>query len=72
MRAVCESNEFSSGIVKQTVVPLPTLLSTQIRPPCASTIALQMASPRPTPSWGLARLWLNFSKTYGTWSREIP
>jgi hypothetical protein len=50
MRLALESCASSIGIVKQTVVPDGSPLSAQIRPPCASTIALQIASPSPTPS----------------------
>src|SRR6516164_4471065 len=35
------------GIVNLKVLPLPNSLSTQIRPPCASTTILQKVSPRP-------------------------
>src|SRR6266545_1294622 len=38
-----------SGSSTRKVVPLPSLLSTVIRPPCASTMALTIASPRPVP-----------------------
>src|SRR5262245_40008625 len=37
------------GRVKKKVVPLPTTLSTQIRPPCNSTSARVIASPSPVP-----------------------
>ena len=39
----------SIGMVKQKMLPLPTSLSTQIRPPCASTRPLQSVSPSPIP-----------------------
>ncbi len=38
-----------TGIVKPTVVPSPTVLSTQILPPCASTSPLEMNKPNPLP-----------------------
>ena len=38
-----------AGSEKQKVAPLPSVLSTQIRPPWASTIILQMTKPRPVP-----------------------
>src|SRR5688572_20678247 len=38
---------WSSGRCKVKVVPAPSLLVTVICPPCASTMALQMARPRP-------------------------
>src|SRR5215831_1172679 len=37
------------------VEPLPKVDSTQIRPPCISTICLAMASPRPVPPLALVR-----------------
>src|SRR5262245_23701491 len=47
------------------VEPLPTIDSTQMRPPCISTICLAMASPRPVPPFALVRelsIWWNCSK----------
>src|SRR5262249_51870362 len=38
-----------SGIVKRNVDPLPSSLSTQIRPPCISTNFLAMLRPSPVP-----------------------
>ena len=40
-----------STIVKWNVLPLPTSLSTQIRPPISSTSRVEMASPRPVPPY---------------------
>jgi len=40
----------ATGIVKKKVLPWPTSLSTQILPPCASTIPFTMKRPRPVPS----------------------
>jgi len=37
------------GIVKEKVVPRPSVLSTQIRPPWASTMPLVMGRPSPAP-----------------------
>lgn len=37
------------GIVKKNVEPRPSVLSTQIRPPCASTRPFAMDNPRPVP-----------------------
>src|SRR5262245_58938435 len=37
------------------VEPLPSVDSTQMRPPCISTICLAMARPRPVPPWALVR-----------------
>src|SRR5262249_39087652 len=39
----------SRGTSKMKVAPLPASLSTQMRPRCCSTMALEMASPRPVP-----------------------
>jgi hypothetical protein len=47
------------------VEPLPNVDSTQIRPPCISTICLAMASPRPVPPLALVfelSTWWNWSK----------
>ncbi len=44
-------NAALAGNVKQTVAPLPRVLSIQMRPPCRSTIRLQMARPIPVPSY---------------------
>lgn len=38
-----------SGSSTWNVVPRPSRLSTQMRPPCFSTMPLQMNSPRPIP-----------------------
>lgn len=40
------------GIVKKNVLPWPLVLSTQTRPPWASTIPLTMGSPKPAPERG--------------------
>src|SRR2546428_6808846 len=63
------------GRVKWTVVPLPKSLSTQIRPPCASTTFLASASPRPLPAkvfFAYARPWYKRSKICGKSSGRIP
>ena len=39
----------ASGSVKKNVLPTPTALSTQMRPPWTSTIPLAIDSPRPVP-----------------------
>src|SRR5262245_53535657 len=47
------------------VAPWPRVDSTQMRPPCISTISLAMASPRPVPPLALVlelSIWWNFSK----------
>ena len=50
VRCVCvRGGSYSEGIVKLNVEPLPGSDSTQMRPPCLSTIFLQMASPIPVP-----------------------
>jgi hypothetical protein len=48
----------------KTVLPFPSSLSTQMRPPCASTIFLQIARPKPVP------LRLNFALP-STWTVEF-
>ncbi len=45
----------SGGRLKLKVLPLPTLLSNQMRPPWRSTISLEMCSPSPAPS--ILRAW---------------
>src|SRR5262245_46715272 len=47
------SAKIGSSIWK--VAPSPSVDSTQMRPPCISTICLAMASPRPVPPWALVR-----------------
>jgi hypothetical protein len=37
-------------MVNEKVLPFPSVLSTVIRPPCASTASLQKARPRPVPT----------------------
>ena len=41
---------FVERSVKENVLPLPSAVSTHMRPPCASTISLAMQSPSPAPS----------------------
>lgn len=47
-----------AGMVNQKVLPCPSLLSIQMRPPCASTTILQNVSPSPVlilrPPWRLS------------------
>ena len=43
----------TAGSVKKNVVPLPTSDSTQILPPCCSTIRLQLADPVPVLGYSL-------------------
>jgi hypothetical protein len=45
----------AAGKVKRMVVPCPSSLSAEIRPPMAPTRCLTMASPRPVPPTSLAR-----------------
>lgn len=51
----CAISNYQAGLPGRAivnVVPTPNLLSTQIRPPCASTSDLAIASPNPdSPSW---------------------
>src|SRR5216683_2935085 len=63
------------GNVKVNVDPVPSLLSTQIRPPCSSTNFLASVSPRPVPSCFLASslpTWRNSSKMAAWSSGAIP
>src|SRR5262249_50660119 len=60
------------GIVKENVVPFPGVLSTQIRPPWASTMPLVMGSPSPAPSRRGLVACQNRSKTRGTSSGAMP
>ena len=56
------------GSEKEKVLPRPTSLSTQMRPPWCSTISLQMGRPRPVPlglSVRVSPTCLNRSKTLG-------
>ena len=50
-RSLVAAFAFESGIVKYTVVPAPGVETNQIRPPWASTMRLQIASPRPVPGY---------------------
>ena len=55
----------STGIVKEKVCPCRASLSTQMRPPWASTTILQKVRPRPVDIFGRAlrvSTWPNFSK----------
>jgi polyhydroxybutyrate depolymerase len=45
----CSPSVDAVGTVKKKVVPTEILLSTQIRPPCSSTIPLTIGSPNPAP-----------------------
>jgi len=44
------------GRAKVNELPIPSTLSTQMRPPCSSTIPLAMDRPRPMPSKRRVRL----------------
>ena len=46
----CHGYAGRAGRVNTNVLPLPSSLSTQIRPPCSSTRRFDSASPRPVPS----------------------
>ena len=61
--------------VKQKVEPLPSSLSTQIRPPIISTSFFEMARPRPAPpycSWSGTPAWTKLSKIVSTISAGMP
>src|SRR6266545_875861 len=62
------------GSVKVNVLPWPGVLSTQIRPPCASISLRQIDSPRPLPCFSPRRpwTWRNSSKISGSCSGAIP
>src|SRR5205085_12063565 len=47
--ALSGSPTFAAGTLKWNVLPWPGTLSTQMRPPCCSTMPLQITSPRPVP-----------------------
>src|SRR5262249_25922891 len=54
-----------TGSSMRNVDPLPSVDSTQMRPPCISTICLAMARPNPVPPLALVielSIWWNFSK----------
>src|SRR5579859_6860399 len=55
------------GTVNWKFEPSPTLLSTQILPPCSSTIWRLMARPRPVPTTWLVRLLSNRSYRLNSW-----
>src|SRR5437773_7133576 len=63
------------GTVKKKVDPLPSSLSTQIRPPCISTSRFVMLSPRPVPPNSrviAASTWRNSANTFSTSSLGMP
>lgn len=53
-----------AGILKWNVLPTPAALSTPILPPCASTMALAIASPSPAPSTVRPRLRQNVEQEW--------
>src|SRR6185369_11301005 len=55
--------------------PLPRVDSTQMRPPCISTICLEIARPKPVPPLALVlelSTWWNCSNTRVSWSGGMP
>jgi hypothetical protein len=60
------------GSEKENVVPFPCVLSTQMRPPCASTMPRAIASPSPVPFRSVRRACQNRSKTRGRCSGGMP
>src|SRR5438034_4990760 len=63
------------GTVKKKVDPLPSSLSTQMRPPCSSTRRFVMLSPSPVPPSSrviAASTWRNSAKTFSTSSLGMP
>src|ERR671936_312515 len=62
-----------TGRVKRNVLPRPTSLSTQSRPPCSSTSFRESGRPRPVPSARLpSEVCSNSSKIVSNSSAEIP
>jgi hypothetical protein len=57
------------GKAKENVVPFPSLLSTEMVPPWASTSLLQMANPNPVPLGFVVK---NGVKSFPMFSFEIP
>ena len=47
--ALVRGFDHASGKLNENSAPSPALLLTRIRPPCASTMPLAIASPRPAP-----------------------
>src|SRR5207302_4699254 len=65
-RAVSLPARTRMGSVKWNVLPFPTSLSTQIRPPCRVMRRLEIASPSPVPPYRRVvelSAWRNSSKT---------
>src|SRR5438034_1247696 len=63
------------GTVKKKVDPLPSSLSTQMRPPCSSTSRFVILSPSPVPPYSrviAASTWRNSAKTFSTSSLGMP
>src|SRR5918999_1042424 len=59
--------ETGTGSVNEKVLPSPSRLSTQMRPPCRSTICLQIGSPSPVP-YGF---WVSVSPTCANCSKTL-
>lgn len=55
---------FSTSKVKIKLLPRPARDSTQMSPPCFSTIRLQVAKPMPWPSWVVTSPRSNGSKIF--------
>ena len=77
MLAVPLPDSSTDGSVKVNRAPMPgPSLSAQMRPPCASTIPLQMARPRPDPRTPLPRsspsIRVNFRNRKGRSSEGMP
>src|SRR5215207_3427389 len=64
-----------TGISKAKVEPRPSVDSTQMRPPCSSTIRLAMLNPSPVPPFSrvldVSACW-NSSKMRACWSGVMP
>jgi hypothetical protein len=63
-RGRCPAARFyGAGSVKKNAAPRPNSLSTQMRPPCPSTMLLQMCKPNPNPRRVSLSIFQNFSNT---------
>src|SRR5690625_1472846 len=73
-RPDANSSSYSLGKLRETrkVAPFPTSLSTQIRPPRASTIHFEIAMPTPPPPLAVASPSQSRSKQQGISSAALP
>ena len=71
-RGAATGERHRAGSVKKNVLPTPTAVSTQILPPCASTMPLAMNRPSPVPPPAEAFPCQYFSKMRRASARSIP